>query len=257
MSFTREQILELFRSEAAKHRERATCTIQDIRTRQLEIEALFLYLSNELKILDVGCGNGCVSQAIVENFDVEVDAIDLSSEMIAIAKNRQTSNLKGRVTFLEQNILTFKKEAYYDLAFSERCLQNLVSWDEQKMALANIANALKPKGELILLESFWTGLNKLNEARSELDLEEIKAPWHNLLFDEKKLKIYMSSLGYSYVGQNCFLSGYYFGSRVILPTLMPKGKTAESTSVLNDYFCGLPPHGDFAPMKILRFINGG
>jgi hypothetical protein len=57
----------------------------------------------------------------------------------------------------------------------------------------------------------------------------------------------------SYVDQNRFLSGYYFGSRVLLPALLPAGKKATSDSILNDFFCGLPPAGDFSPMKILRF----
>jgi hypothetical protein len=38
-----------------------------------------------------------------------------------------------------------------------------------------------------------------------------------------------------------------------LPALLPAGKKARSNSILNDYFCALPPAGDFSPMKILRF----
>ena len=104
-----------------------------------------------------------------------------------------------------------------------------------------------------MLESFWTGLNNLNAARRELDLEEISESWHNRFFKEEETKDYMESLGCHLADQNCFLSGYYFGSRVLLPALMPKGKPVISKSILNDYFCALPPAGDFAPMKILRF----
>ena len=63
----------------------------------------------------------------------------------------------------------------------------------------------------------------------------------------------MQSIGCRYLDQNAFLSGYYFGSRVLLPALMPAGKKVSSSSRLNDYFAALPPAGDFCPMKILRF----
>jgi len=63
----------------------------------------------------------------------------------------------------------------------------------------------------------------------------------------------MASLRCEFVEENCFLSGYYFGSRVLLPAVSPRDKQINSSSILNDYFCALPPAGDFSPMKILRF----
>jgi SAM-dependent methyltransferase len=253
MSFTEDQIIDHYRSEAEKHGMDGTSTIQDIRTRRLEIAAIFSYIRDGERILEVGCGNGYVAQVIVENFAVELDAIDFSPEMIALAKKRGIAQAKGRVSFTRQNILELNAVDCYDLVFAERCLQNLVSWDDQKMALENIARALSDRGQFVMLESFWSGLNRLNQARKELDLPEIPPPWHNLLFEEEEVKALMISLGCSYIDQNCFLSGYYFGSRVLLPALLPKGKPVTSQSVLNDYFYGLPPLGDFSPIKILRF----
>jgi hypothetical protein len=144
-------------------------------------------------------------------------------------------------------------DAAFDLFYTERCIQNLPSWKHQQIALTNLARSLKSHGELILLESFMTGLDNLNDARAELDIPHIDPPWHNVFFDEPQTKKFLSTLGCEFIDQNCFLSGYYFGSRVLLPALMPKGKQVTSKSALNDYFCHLPPHGDFCPMKILRF----
>jgi SAM-dependent methyltransferase len=186
-------------------------------------------------------------------FDVELDAFDYSEDMIAIAKTRKIQGAKGRVHFVRRDVLKLDAVEKYDIVFSERCLQNLVSWEDQKKGLNNIARALKHGGEFIMLESFWTGLNNLNAARRELDLEEISESWHNRFFVEDETRMYMESIGCSYVDQNCFLSGYYFGSRVLLPAIMPKGKPVTSKSILNDFFCALPSAGDFAPMKILRF----
>lgn len=255
MPFTREEIIEHYKSEAQKHGLEDTSTIQDHRTRSLEIKALFSYAENGLKILEIGCGNGYTAEEIVKNFDVELDAVDFSPDMITLAKERKIKDAKGRVSFAQQDVLTLNVKNKYDLIFTERCLQNLTSWDEQKKALSNIVNALKVGGRFVMLESFWTGLNNLNEARKELELPEIAPPWHNLFFEEDKTINYLSEIGCEYMDQNCFLSGYYFGSRIIFPVIMPEGKPITSKSILNDYFCNLPPYGDFCPMKILRFIK--
>ena len=255
MKFTVEDIQSLYESEARRHGEAGTATIQDIRTRRLEMAALSSYVRDGLKVLEVGCGNGYVAQAMVERFDVDLDAFDFSEDMIAVAKTRHIEGARGRVTFFRADVLAFDRRDRYDLAFTERCVQNLVSWEDQKAALRNIVGAIMSGGMFVMLESFRTGLDNLNAARRELGIEEIAESWHNNFFDENETKAFLGSIGCSYLDQNCFLSGYYFGSRVLLPALLPEGKRAASQSILNDYFCALPAAGDFAPMKILRFLK--
>jgi SAM-dependent methyltransferase len=255
MGFTKDDIVKLYKSEADKHRDADTSTIQDARTRRLEMDALFSNLRDGLRVLEVGCGNGYVAEAAVQRFNIDLDAFDFSHDMIAIAKTRPIQNAKGRVSFSQGDILTLNACNRYDLVFSERCIQNLPTWEEQQIGLRNIASALKSGGLYIMLESFWTGLNNLNAARRELGLEDIPESWHNRFFVEDETKQFLSSVGCRYVDQNCFLSGYYFGSRVLLPALLPKDKPVTSKSILNDYFCAFPPAGDFCPMKILRFVK--
>ena len=251
----KEKIMKHYQGEAQKHGLEGTSTIQDMRTRKLEMDALFSYVKDGQRILEIGCGNGYLAQALVERFAVQLEATDLSEDLIGLAKNRKPQNARGSVKFAQADVLAMQQTDQYDLIFTERCIQNLVSWDDQKIALANIVRALKPGGTFVMLESFLTGKDNLNAARRELDLPEVETPWHNVWFDEDNTKDHMKSLGCTYVDQNAFLSGYYFGSRVLLPALSPN-KMVTSKSVLNDYFCGLPPHGDFCPMKILRFRKG-
>jgi SAM-dependent methyltransferase len=253
MPSTKEKIIDHYRGEAVKHGLEGTSTIQDIRTRRLEMDALFSYIRDGIRVLEVGCGNGYVAEALVQQFAVELDATDLSGDLIALAKQRTIEGARGRVHFAQADILQLAAVESYDLIFTERCIQNLLCWEDQQKALANIVRALKPGGQFVMLESFYTGMNQLNAARRELDLPDVAPPWHNVWFDEQATRDHMESLGCVYVDQNCFLSGYYFGSRVLLPALMPKGKSVTSNSALNDYFCHLPAHGDFCPMKILRF----
>lgn len=253
MKYTVDQIIALYEAEAKKHGGAGTSTIQDMRTRKLEMDALFSYLRDGLKVLEVGCGNGFVAATMVDQFDIDLDAIDFSPDLIALAKQRPAAGARGRVSFSQGDILTYRKPGTYDLVYSERCIQNLVSWEEQQKGLRNIAASLKSGGTFVMLESFWTGLNNLNAARAELGLEPIPESWHNVFFHEDQTKEFLDSIGCRYVDQNCFLSGYYFGSRVLLPALLPDGKKASSTSILNEFFCALPAAGDFCPMKIVRF----
>jgi ubiquinone/menaquinone biosynthesis C-methylase UbiE len=255
MKFTTEDIIALYKSEAAKHGIEGTSTIQDIRTRCLEMEAVFGYIKDGMKILEVGCGNGYVAEQLVRRFVVDLDAFDYSHDMIAVAKTRDLKGAKGLVQFSQGDILQLDRRDTYDFIFTERCIQNLVSWEDQKKSLRNILQSLKVGAEFIMLESFLTGLDNLNAARRELDLDAIPESWHNRFFVEADTIAYMESIGYQYVDQNRFLSGYYFGSRVLLPALLPKGKKATSSSILNDFFCALPAAGDFSPMKVLRFIR--
>ena len=52
---------------------------------------------------------------------------------------------------------------------------------------------------------------------------------------------HIAGIGCRLVEQNRCLSGYYFASRVIYPALLPKGKRAVSSSIVNAYFSGFPP----------------
>ena len=248
-----EQILEHYKSEAARHGLAGTSTIQDERTRRLEYKALSSYMRDGMKVLEVGCGNGYIAEQLVHEFGIRLDAFDFSPDLIDIAQKRNVTYAKGSVTFTEGDVLTLSTEGEYDVVFTDRCVQNLLSWEDQQTALRNIARAVKPGGLFVMLEAFWTGLNNLNEARAELSLPKIDPPWHNLFFYEDQTRELLAEYGCSFREENPFLSGYYFGSRVILPALLPPGKSVTSKSKLNDYFCALPPAGDFCPMKILVF----
>lgn len=255
MKFTADQIKELYAGEARKHGLAGTSTIQDIRTRELEWNAICDYLSTprrgrDCRILDVGCGNGWLAAKVANEFKWRVTAIDISAEMIELAKAQKTQagNLSCRI----DDARLFTSDEPYHYVYSVRCLQNLEDAEAQRMALHNIAAALVPGGEYLMIEGFTVGLINLNTARYECGLPDIEEPWHNNFLDQDSVVEYMQNLTCSLVMENCFLSGYYFGSRVLLPVIT-RNQNVKSSSILNDYFCHLPPHGDFCPMKMLVF----
>ncbi len=256
-TFTTTDILDLYRNEAQRHGDAGTSTIQDARTRRLELDALASYIRDGQRVLEIGCGNGYVAQELVSRFDIDLEAVDLSPDMIDVAKERDVSSSLGRVTFAVCDVLKLVAPEQFDLIFTERCLQNLPTWGDQSAALANIASAMKPGGEFVMHESFNSGHDNLNTAREEVGLPPIGPPWHNLFFDEAQVDGRMAELGCKRVDQNAFLSGYYFGSRVLMPKLLDDPTKAKSSSVLNDFFCALPAAGDFCPMKIVRYRKDG
>jgi ubiquinone/menaquinone biosynthesis C-methylase UbiE len=258
LKFSTQDIQAFYEKEAKKHGTRPESTIQDGRTRRLEYEALSKHVlrgnrdERQRKILEVGCGNGWIASTFCSKFDhLDIIAFDFSEALIAQARKQP-----GNAKFLVADVLNIWWEATFDLVYSVRALQNLVSWADQAKALSNIVRALRPGGEYIMCEGFVRGLDHLNEARAELGLPPIDEPWHNHFFDEGEVISQMEAENCAFVEEECFLSGYYFGSRVLLPALLRKpAKFVKSSSRLNDYFCALPPAGDFCPMKILRFAK--
>ncbi len=193
--FSTEDIVKLYESEAKKHGAEGTSTIQDIRTRNLEMRAIFSYVRDGMNVLEIGCGNGYVAEALAREFAVTLDASDFSVDLIKIAEARNLAGTRGQVRFFQESVLDLDRPARYDLVYTERCIQNLTTWDAQKEGLRRIVASLKPGGEYIMLESFWTGLNNLNAARSEVGLPAIPESWHNRFFDETETKQHMKSIG--------------------------------------------------------------
>lgn len=247
------KIMDHYSKEAQLHGVSGTCTIQDIRTRYLELNAISKFVQDGMRIGEVGCGNGFTAKELAKRFYVTIEASDLNRDLVKLAKKHPLKNSRGNVAFSVKNVLSLRDKDKFNLIFTERCLQNLLSWNQQKHALELLRNALTLGGILILVESFFDCLKNLNEAREELDLPKINPPWYNHWFDKNELVRHATRLGLQFFEEDNFLSGYYFGSRVILPAIYPKGKQVQSNSRLNDFFAGLPASGSFGPMKLVAF----
>jgi release factor glutamine methyltransferase len=70
------------------------------------LELVKLKLQDNLKILEIGTGSGCISISIAANIKCIIDAIDISAEAVNTAsENANNNKLTGEVNFLLKNIL--------------------------------------------------------------------------------------------------------------------------------------------------------
>lgn len=138
------------------------------------------------------------------------------------------------------------------MVFTERCVINLMKWEDQKEALKRMAAALKKGGRMVLIESFTDGLAELNAARTDVGLSVIGPAYHNLHLDKAKTLEFLKSHGVELLEENNFLSTYTFGSRVIYPAIAKAVNVdIHYNSAFGNFFALLPNVGNCSQLKIL------
>lgn len=246
-----------YKQEAQTHGLAATATMADVTTRALEISTLLSHLKSGDKCLEVGCGNGAGSLQIARSKKLSMTCIDFSTDLIELAMQQPKTGVKGSLKFRQQDVLELDERGF-DVVFTERCIINLLDWNDQKEALRRMAKALKKGGRLLLLEAYKDGLQELNRARQELGLPEIPPAYHNLHLEKEAVAEFLSGEGLRLTEEDNFLSSYYFGSRVLYPALANAAKKdIVYNSAFGSFFAALPPAGNYAHIKLLVFEKGG
>jgi len=262
-----KKIIALYNKEAEKFGTKPMSTMPDIFVRRLElkkIEDVFASLVSEkknLNVLDVGSGNGYTIKKLAKKYKFQFTGIDINRKMINVASKNNLKNLMFKV----DNVLSSKlKSKNYDIILSERCLINLLTWNEQKTALNQVFRLLKSGGYYLMLEAFDDGLKALNGARKSLNLNPILPAWHNYYFKKKRFEHFIknkfqngitkSKINYSY---DNFLSSYYFGSRVLYPALISSNSKIIYNNKFVEFFSMIPSVGNYSQIQlcILQKMN--
>ena len=266
-------IKEHYNKIASTFGDSSSSTMEDhiIREREVLLISKFLQMiQHELKsenctVLDVGCGNGITLNVLKKQFDrYEFYGIDLTKDLIEIAKARKLENTNFYVEDVKE---MFFEDHHFDFVYSERCLINILDWNDQQRALNQIARVLKPNGYYLMIEAFSDGLENNNKARKELGLDEIDVAYHNLYFNKNNfLNFIKTSKTFSIVDpyefpmnkdgklfQSNFLSSHYFFARVLHP-LITRGDSNKRNTEFVKFFSHLPPYGNYSPIQayILR-----
>ena len=109
-----------------------------------------LNITNHTKILDVACGTGDVCFEILKHHDVSVTGLDISQNMIKVAKEKSKKKSMGLITFLQgdgENLpLDSNSVDYLTISYGFRNISNY------EAALNEFYRVLKPGGKLGILE---------------------------------------------------------------------------------------------------------
>jgi len=99
---------------------------------------------NKLKILDLGCGGGLVSEGIAK-LGADVTGIDFIEENIRVAK-KHAKQSKLEINYIVKDFEKERLTSKYDVIIIFEVLEHLENW---KSFLEKIQKNLKPKGVLI------------------------------------------------------------------------------------------------------------
>ena len=257
-----EIIKEHYKTQAQKHKDSALSTMEDPITRQKEVTLIQNFFRLPAvrktggKVLEIGCGNGYTLSHLVTQFpEYKFTGLDFSEDLLEIARSRKLRN----VAFEQGDARNLKfDDESFDVVYTERCIINLLSWEEQQQALNEMHRILKKGGFLLFIESFTEGYENLNKARIELGLDSIPMPHHNFYFEREKFETFVLNqfdiVNAEELGGNAldvprnFLSTHYFTARVMHP-LLTKGDPNMKNTEFVKFFSFLPPSGCYAAIE--------
>lgn len=206
------QIRHFWEQRASEYGSRSTATLGERFLRQLEIKTMIKVIEHygSSRVLDVGCGNGYSTRIFAQKCsEVDFYGIDYSPKMVECAKEYESKNL--HFAFGDVLDVDTLPDRQFDLVLTQRCIQNLPTYEMQCQAIHNILDRKAPEGVLALMECSKDGVELLNAVRMRLGRKPIEGiePWHNnFLVDANMIQDWGATIVH-------FSSTYMFLTRVI------------------------------------------
>lgn len=109
-----------------------------------------IFYGNQINILDIGTGTGDFIELFSKINNVQIQAYDISTEIINITKKRfkKYNNIK----ISQSNTIDFDSNLKYQIINSVTVMQHLINIDDLNKSLNNIHNLLAENGIFIMLE---------------------------------------------------------------------------------------------------------
>lgn len=147
-------------------------------------------ITEDMKLLDVGCGTGQTSAFLAKKFNCEIAAIDLNNTMLEKAAKRFKKNgLNVKTINASAEKLPFKDNVF-DYIISE----SVIIFTNSEVSLAEIRRVLKPSGKFIAIE--MVAETNLSQAEKE---EIINVYGINQIFTEGDWENQFRNLSFSKV----------------------------------------------------------
>jgi SAM-dependent methyltransferase len=264
-----QSILSHYRKVAQEAGSDPTSGMADQRTRELETNLICDFVDRticryreegkdeeELQLIDVGCGNGYTLEVLCGLFPkLKFAGFEYTPELRKIAEQRFPDQ-KVRVFSADVRNPDFAGSLKAHIVICQRVLINLLNSDDQANALDNIVESARPKGYLLFIEAFQSGLDRLNEARAEFDLSSLMPLQHNLYlpdsFFSRRPDLRSFDLECGILSN--FLSTHYFVSRVFHPAMLGNREMKRNSHWVTFFSQALTPAvGAFSPLRACAF----
>ena len=201
----------------------AKVNIDDTVQRDLELQFIFKNIDRGARLLEVGCGNGYVTQQLRERVAF-VDAFDFAENMVEHGRRTygETNN-----RFFHDSVLDPKNtQGPYDTAVCVRVLINLRNLEEQTRAIQNIASLIKRGGKLILIEGYREGFEEISAFRTGVGMPPLRPASINYYSALSEL---MPVLQQEFTIADTFHTGLFdFLTRVVYPSLVGPDRATQA-----------------------------
>ena len=197
-----------------ENQERQVCT-NDVAFDDVEDYEILKRIEDNKSILEIGCGNGILYSKIAQklkNFDYL--GTDFVEGLVEVCSKKSNSD---KHNFIQQDMTDITRSSFekkYDFIISKRAIQNVLEQDLQIQTIENLGNFLKDDGLMILVESSASAQKRLNLVRKKYDLHEIIPPFHNLFFDDERLRNHEFK-SIKLVEISPFASDFYYITRLV------------------------------------------
>ena len=199
-------------SWAQEHGEAIEATTRAKSAKSIELSALNSSLtrytdinSQPTRILEVGCGNGVNCVSIATHFPkAQITGIDFVSDMIEHAHgSARSAEVANRCHFLVGDAMKLDEienlPNNFDVAFTVRCLINLQSDENQRLALEAISDRVSENGFIFLIENSQQTYSRQNQLRVNIGLEPRTPAPFNHFIDEESLTKFAAECGLTLV----------------------------------------------------------
>lgn len=199
--------------------------LMDIFQREIEYDYVCRYLEPGSRVLEVGCGNGFSTarfRALVEH----VDAFDYAENMVERARTAfgETNN-----RFIHDNVLDPQHlGSDYDTVICVRVLINLQDFEQQGLAVRNLARLTKQGGRLILAEGFTDGFDGLNALRDDVGLPPLTPASINFYSSLAELREVLDE--WFELEETFHLGAYDYLTRVMYPLVVGPEHATHNTN---------------------------
>jgi 2-polyprenyl-3-methyl-5-hydroxy-6-metoxy-1,4-benzoquinol methylase len=152
---------------------------------QTRLDRIVAYIGNDVKLLDVGCGNGRLAERLEkEGRNVEYAGIDASPELIALATAHKSKLHRVAAEFFVADLTSAAWSAAlptdsFDVAVALAVLHHIPSFDLRVQVLRDLGARLKPGGTFVMTN--W------HFERNERLRKKI-VPWENIGIDAREVE---------------------------------------------------------------------